>query len=222
MHRSARSRRLSALLETLENRQHFSVTTMQWQGQDVRANEGQWVVKLDGLKGNPSDQVRNANAALNGSGINALKHLGSDGLFLVHAPKNQQLGTVQKTLKQVNGFSLVEPDLIFSASATTSDPSFGNLWGLHNTGQTGGTNDVDIDAPEAWDVYNGSSGTPVVTAVIDSGVDYNHPDLAGNMWKNPGEVNGLPGVDDDGDGYVDDIYGYDFVNNDSDPFDDNH
>ncbi|MEB3881890.1 S8 family serine peptidase, partial [Lyngbya sp. CCY1209] len=76
-----------------------------------------------------------------------------------------------------------------------------------NTGQTGGTPDADIDAPEAWDVQTGND---VVVGVIDTGVDYNHPDLANNMWTNPGETPG-DGIDNDGNGYVDDVHGYDFA-----------
>jgi serine protease len=103
-------------------------------------------------------------------------------------------------------------------SLIPDDPEFPQLYGLHNTGQTGGTPDADIDAPEAWDVHTGTGNT--IVAVIDTGVDYNHPDLAGNMWTNVGEQNGTAGVDDDGNGYVDDIHGYDFVNNDGNPIDD--
>jgi subtilisin family serine protease/subtilisin-like proprotein convertase family protein len=111
----------------------------------------------------------------------------------------------------------VEPDYRVSLQQTPNDPDFGNLWGLNNTGQTGGTADADIDAPEAWDVTTGSHDT--IVAVIDTGVDYTHPDLAANMWTNPGEIPGN-GIDDDGNGYVDDIHGYDFVNHDGDPMDD--
>ncbi|MHC4574805.1 MAG: S8 family serine peptidase [Planctomycetota bacterium] len=99
-----------------------------------------------------------------------------------------------------------------------NDTRFGDLWGMHNTGQFGGTPDADIDAPEAWDITTGDS--QVVVAVIDTGVDYTHEDLAANMWVNEAELNGTPGFDDDGNGYVDDIYGYDFYNNDGDPMDD--
>jgi thermitase len=71
-----------------------------------------------------------------------------------------------------------EPNWIFQAHDIPNDAQFGSLWGMHNAGQTGGTIDADIDAPEAWDVQTGSSA--VVIAVIDSGVDYTHPDLAAN------------------------------------------
>ena len=111
----------------------------------------------------------------------------------------------------------VEPNYIVRTQVVPNDPRFGELWGLQNIGQTGGTGDADIDAPEAWDTVTGSSA--VVTAVIDTGVDYTHPDLAANMWTNPGEIPGN-GIDDDGNGYVDDVHGYDFYNNDANPFDD--
>ncbi|MHC4362930.1 MAG: S8 family serine peptidase, partial [Planctomycetota bacterium] len=101
-----------------------------------------------------------------------------------------------------------------------NDPRFDDLWGMHNMGQTGGTVDADIDAPEAWDIATGSSD--IVVAVIDTGVDYTHVDLAANMWVNEDEYYGTPGVDDDGNGYVDDIYGYDFCNYDPDPMDDHY
>jgi subtilisin family serine protease len=100
---------------------------------------------------------------------------------------------------------------------TPNDEYFDNQWGMHNTGQTGGVSDADIDAPEAWDVEQGSN--EVVVGVIDSGIDYNHPDLIDNMWTNPGEIPDN-GVDDDGNGYVDDYYGYNFNNDTGDPWDD--
>ncbi|MGF1452694.1 MAG: S8 family serine peptidase [Opitutales bacterium] len=105
------------------------------------------------------------------------------------------------------------------------DPLMPDLWGLHNAEQTGGVDDVDIDAPEAWSLGRGSRD--VLVGIIDTGIDYTHPDLAANMWTNPGE-SGLDrlgqdkarnGSDDDGNGYVDDVYGYDFVNDDGDPMD---
>jgi subtilisin family serine protease len=99
-----------------------------------------------------------------------------------------------------------------------NDPFFGQQWSLHNTGQTGGTTDADIDALEAWDVEAGSSD--IVVAIVDSGIDFHHPDLVDNIWTNSGEVPDN-GNDDDGNGYIDDVHGYDFHNehNDSLPED---
>jgi subtilisin family serine protease len=79
--------------------------------------------------------------------------------------------------------------------------------------------DSDIDAPEAWDIHTGDRS--ILVGVIDTGIDYNHPDLAANMWTNPNEIAGN-GIDDDGNGYIDDTRGWDFVNNDNDPMDDHY
>jgi len=99
------------------------------------------------------------------------------------------------------------------------DPDYPLLWGLHNTGQSPftGTPGSDIDAPDAWGITTGSSS--VVIAVIDTGVDYTHPDLAANIWTNPGEIADNR-KDDDGNGYTDDIRGWNFVSDDNDPDDD--
>ena len=99
----------------------------------------------------------------------------------------------------------------------SNDPYFSRLWGLHNTGQFGGKTDSDIDGPEAWGHQTGSKD--VVVGVIDTGIDYKHPDLKNNMWINQAEFDGKDNVDDDNNGYVDDIYGYDFAYNDGDPMD---
>ncbi|MGB3511209.1 MAG: S8 family serine peptidase [Microcoleaceae cyanobacterium] len=111
----------------------------------------------------------------------------------------------------------IEPNYTITVNTTfPNDPNFDELWGLHNTGQTGGTPDADIDAPEAWDIQTG--GNNVVVGVIDTGIDYTHPEIANNIWVNPGEI-ADNGIDDDENGYVDDVHGYDFAYGDSDPFD---
>lgn len=121
----------------------------------------------------------------------------------------------------------VEANTIMRIDATTpNDAQFGKLYGLHNAGQTGGTVDADIDAAEAWDLSTGSRA--VVVGIIDTGVDYRHPEIAPNYWSNPGETGvdaqgrdkRTNGVDDDANGFVDDFRGWDFANNDNDPVDD--
>jgi subtilisin family serine protease len=105
--------------------------------------------------------------------------------------------------------------------AVPNDPLFGHLWGLHNLGQpigqqkpVSGTPDADVDAPEAWDIETGwlpdPEGAEPIVAVMDTGVDLGHRDLATQLWTNPGEVPGN-GLDDDGNGYADDLHGYDFA-----------
>src|SRR5204862_8179620 len=93
----------------------------------------------------------------------------------------------------------------------------GSLWDLHNTGIYGGTPGADISDEAAWDIQNNAGN--IIVAVIDTGVRYTHEDLADNMWVNPGEIAGN-GIDDDGDGYVDDVHGINAINNTGDPNDD--
>jgi subtilisin family serine protease len=113
-----------------------------------------------------------------------------------------------------------EPDYKLQADRIPGDSRFDELWGMHNTGQTGGSIDADIDATEAWEGVTESA--EIIVAVIDTGIDYTHPDLDDNMWINTAEIPGN-GLDDDSNGYVDDVHGYDFVNGDGDPMDDrNH
>ncbi|MBI5676548.1 MAG: S8 family serine peptidase [Nitrospirae bacterium] len=110
-----------------------------------------------------------------------------------------------------------EPNYIIHKAAVPSDQYFNNLWGLNNTGQNGGVSDADIDAPEAWDITTGSHD--VIIAVIDTGIASGHPDLSGNIWRNAGESNCADDIDNDGNGYIDDCNGWDFIGNDNDPSD---
>ncbi len=92
-----------------------------------------------------------------------------------------------------------------------NDPYLKKQWHYNNTGQTGGTPGSDINLFNAWDI---TTGTPnVVISIHDQGVDYKHEDLAANMWVNQAEKNGQHEIDDDGNGYIDDIYGFNFTNN---------
>lgn len=126
-------------------------------------------------------------------------------------------GTVMDTAAELTADPDVvyaEPNYVYRASALPDDTYFGRLWGLHQD------SDVDIDAPEAWEV---TTGSPAVTvAVVDTGVAINHPELASNVWHNPGETGGgkeSNGLDDDRNGYVDDWQGWDWVADDATPRD---
>ena len=129
---------------------------------------------------------------------------------------------VPQAVAYLSGLPFVEyaePDYVLQAATIPDDVYFGNQWALNNTGQNVvgviGTNDADMDMPEAWDTMTGNGNT--VIAVIDTGTQWDHPDLAGNIWSNPNET--LNGIDDDGNGYVDDIQGWDFYSHDNNPTD---
>ena len=128
------------------------------------------------------------------------------------------LGSKMKAIAALRNVAWVEPNFLVYADGIPTDPMFDDLWGMNNTGQTGGTADADIDAPEAWDLELGVSS--VVVGIIDTGIAYDHPDLAANMWMNTGEI-ADNGVDDDGNGYVDDVYGINCITGSGDPYDDN-
>ncbi|MGZ3789187.1 MAG: S8 family serine peptidase [Bacteriovorax sp.] len=123
----------------------------------------------------------------------------------------------------------VEPNYLYTdldqggvvQPASIQDPMFKDQWSLFNTGHNTWIKDsppgIDLNVVKGWDITKGSRD--VVIAIVDSGINYNHPDLKDNLWVNEAEKNGKPGVDDDGNGFIDDIYGYDFANNDGDPMD---
>ena len=124
----------------------------------------------------------------------------------------------QAGLRRQPGVLSVEPDCLVHLEQTPNDPSFGQQWDMVNTGQTGGTPGADINAAAAWNIRTDASA--VTVAIVDTGLQLTHPDLAANVWTNPGEIPGN-GIDDDGNGYIDDVHGWDFVNNDAIPDDDN-
>jgi|GEM_PF-2461716 len=143
------------------------------------------------------------------------------GLFTLRLPSTE-IDAVPKALEAL----AAHPDIVKSAEAdgvgfgggVPNDTEFGNQWGHRNTGQFGGSVvGTDVDAPEMWDILGDTSG--LVIAVLDSGLNLTHPDLQNVAWINPGEISG-DGLDNDGNGRIDDFRGWDFVNNDNNPTDD--
>ena len=156
-------------------------------------------------------------------GLSIRRHLPNSALYLIAFPNHSvaEFDRVMTAFEQSPGPTVyAEPDFIAQASVDPlipNDPSFASQWALHNTGQSGGVSGADIKAPEAWNTTTGNSD--IVVAVIDTGVDYTHPDLAANIWSNPGETAG-DGIDDDHDGYIDDVRGWNFYAGTNDPMDD--
>jgi len=134
--------------------------------------------------------------------------------------------TVTAAIKQLRSnanVEYVEPNYRRHLRVVPNDPSFGLQWGLQNMGQTindtsgavaTGVPGADMGLNVAWATQTGSR--TVIVAVIDDSVDIAHPDLAANIWTNPGEIAGN-GIDDDGNGFIDDVHGWDFKNNDNNP-----
>ena len=177
-------------------------------------NAGEWVVRLssDAVSGMRSVAEAAGFLGAVAPGMEVVKGLGLPGQLLVRGPAE-----AMAALARAPGIVSAAPSGTFRIAALPDDPSFSLLYGLHNTGQSGGKAGADISAVQAWEVSVGSSST--VVGVIDTGVEWTHPDLFGNLWRNPGEVAGN-GIDDDANGFVDDVHGYDFINEDGDPTDD--
>lgn len=133
--------------------------------------------------------------------------IGYDTLAVAH-------DEVRTMLARNGAFSVVQNNHRVWMRAVPNDPTFTSQWHHRNTGQSGGTPDADIDADEAWEHTTGGTtalGDEIVVCIIE-GVNMAHPDLINNRWQNPGETAGN-GVDDDGNGYIDDLYGWDVASN---------
>ena len=171
-----------------------------------------WIVRFDTAALGGITSAAGTTSLLVGSGIHfdVLRGLGLVGQVLVRSSgaSPDEVRAWLSADKDVAGF---EQDEVHQLAVLPNDPRRSELWGLDNAG------DTDIDAPAAWNLTTGSRN--VVVAVVDTGVDYNHPDLAANIWTNPREIAGN-GIDDDGNGFVDDVHGYNFVDDTSDPMDD--
>lgn len=164
--------------------------------------KGELLVKF--RSGTSSDAAREVNAK-NGSVV--LERFADLGWQRVKLPPGKSVDEAMASYLNSNPVEAVQPNYYYHLLQTPNDPSFGSLWGM-----------TKISAPQAWDLNTGSSA--VVIANIDTGIKYDHEDLAANMWTNSGEINNN-GLDDDNNGFIDDYYGYDFFFNDPNPLDEN-
>lgn len=170
--------------------------------------ENELLVKVEpssGLIGNRLEQF----------GAGKIQEFAATGWVRLRLPPGMTVDQGVSFYSRLTGVARVQPNFVYRVQATVNDPRFAELYGLNKIG-----------APAAWDTSTGSSS--VVVAVIDLGVNYNHEDLSANMWRNPGETGtdaqgrnkATNDLDDDGNGYIDDVYGIDTINHDSDPADD--
>ena len=151
------------------------------------------------------------------------------GVFLVRLPKGADPVAAARTLSRTPGIRHAEPNWLSTTDLIPNDTLFSDQWGFHNTHQAHpvwdpgpsthrGLSGADGQVTEAWDTTEGTPDT--VVAIIDTGVDLTHPDLSANLWTNPGEIPGNS-IDDDDNGYVDDVHGWDFFAGDDTPQDAN-
>ncbi len=142
----------------------------------------------------------------------AFRRWGFDRTYKFFVPTGTDIPTLVERFSRVQGVGFAEPDyLLRQAQVIPDDPLFDDQWGLHQG------NDCDVDAPEGWER---SVGLPVIIATVDSGADLDHPDLAAKLWTNPLEIPDN-GIDDDGNGYIDDVHGWN-VQDDNGFVDDTH
>ncbi|MBU6308136.1 MAG: S8 family serine peptidase [Planctomycetes bacterium] len=214
-HRASRAQRrrtppLRTDCERLEPRRCLAAAAggtgrIAWNGEHVNARCGAWVVRTE----------RPLAAADLAGGLGWRTTSLGEGCALLVAP-GVSADVMAAWAGRTPAVVSIEPDVALAPLAIPNDASFDTLWGLTTSGPSR-VGDSDINAPEAWDITTGSRN--VVVAVIDSGIDYTHPDLAANVWTNPREVAG-DGIDNDANGFIDDVRGWDFANADADPMDD--
>jgi subtilisin family serine protease len=161
-------------------------------------------------------------ARLQAKGMAKVKDLKQLRVQRYKLPASMTVEEGMALLAQDPSVEYVEPNYLRKALAAPDDTHFPDQWPLHNTGQrvndTPGLDDADIDWLEAFEAWEESIDGEVIIAVVDSGVNYSHPELSGKMWVNPGEIPGN-GIDDDGNGFVDDHRGWNFSTEDNDPMD---
>lgn len=158
------------------------------------------------VKFRPTVNAQQRQSALTATGLRPLAASPYSGVLRVQVPPGQEAATIA-SLQARGDVEFAEVNAIVTAFDSPNDPDFSKQWGLHNSGQSGGITDADIDGPAAWDLETGSS--EVIVAILDSGIDLDHPDLQPHLWINSDEIPGND-VDDDNNGFIDDVNGWNF------------
>lgn len=209
-----------ALVETLEPRVLLStvvelpegIEVRQWKGGEVAAVEDSWIATFD-RSVTKETLTAEFSKVIGELGIELDGYMFRGGRFiefLTPDPLNER--AIEWVRGRIGNLVNIEPNVAYAPTRVANDPGNGQAWWIDNVGQPipgqpQGTPGADISLEEAWEITTGSSG--VVIAVVDTGVEWYHEDLADNIWSNAGEIPGN-GIDDDGNGFVDDIRGWDF------------
>ena len=203
------------------------IGAVRWGQSVVMSIGGQYVIELS--EGGERSEARAAAAAADlarklGIEIRDVKLMPGNRYVQFDTSARPTKEQMKAAIAQLPGIARVEPNVLYQPTRVPNDPQFSQQYWLQNTGQPVipgttllGTVGADIHVTEAWEITVGSKDT--IVAVIDSGVQWDHPDLAANIYSNPSEIAGN-GIDDDGNGFVDDIRGWDFGELDNNPYDD--
>lgn len=205
-----------------EFRPGTGVEHVAWGGASVLARANSWLLTFDDAYGlDRAEQLARTAAEATGAQVDSVRPIARGRYATVSFVSSPSDFALQRATSGHSWLKAFEPNLIYQSARLPNDPQFSSQWQHDNTGQNvplSGVGVVGADSSllDAWDITVGSRD--VLIAVIDTGVDLEHPDLAANIWRNPGEIAGN-GIDDDGNGFVDDVNGWDFGELDNNPDD---